>query len=329
MALVACQMARSVVRAARLPPCAGLSAAWMSSRPVEPAKAAVGDRKKVTLLDLQRMRDEGEKIVMVTAYDYPSAMLAERAGLDMVLVGDSLAMVVLGHTNTTSVTMDEMLHHSRAVARGARTPFVVSDMPFGSYHASTEDAIRNAVRFIHESHVEAVKLEGGRDMAPTVKAITRVGVPVVAHIGLTPQRVAALGGYRVQGKSVQSALDLVDDAVALQDAGASAIVLECIPPPVANAITQAVSVPTIGIGAGAGCSGQVLVMHDMLGLYDRFVPKFCKQYAKLDESIVTAFQRYKDEVKSGLFPQPEHTYAMKPETVAQFVEALGRHRKMA
>ena len=304
----------------RVPRASLLGSRFMSSHPSERTAAAV--RPKVTVTELERKRAAGEKITVLTAYDYPSALLVERAGADVILVGDSLAMVVLGQPNTTSVTMNEMLHHCKAVSRGARSSFLVGDLPFGSYHASIEDAVRNSVRFIHEGHMEAVKLEGGREMASTVKAITRVGVPVVGHIGLTPQRVTSLGGYRVQGKSVQDALALVDDALALQDAGCMALVLECIPPPVAEEVTRALDIPTIGIGAGAACSGQVLVMHDMLGLYDRFVPKFCKQYAKLDEAIVDAFKRYIDDVATGAFPAQEHTYAMKKEAVEEFREAL-------
>ncbi|KAJ2720776.1 cell wall biogenesis and architecture protein [Coemansia sp. Benny D115] len=260
------------------------------------------------------MYGEGKPLAMMTAYDYPTAVACERAGMDIALVGDSLAMVALGHEDTSQVTMDEMLHHSRAVARGLRTCFLVADLPFGAYHADEATAVSNAIRMVKEGRAEAVKLEAGRRMAPRIEAIVHgAGIPVIGHIGLTPQTAVALGGFRVQGKSVAAAQTLIDDALALQNAGCFALLLEAMPAVVAETITKLVSVPTIGIGAGAGTSGQVLVLSDMLGMFDRFTPKFCRRFADLAPQMHGALHEYRDAVRTRQFPEPGvHTYAMPP-----------------
>lgn len=271
---------------------------------------------KVSILDLQAYKNRGEKFSMVTAYDYPTALVADKAEIDVVLVGDSLAMVVLGLPNTVSITVDEMLHHCRAVARGAKRAFLVGDMPFMSY-TNADEAVHNAGRFLKEAGMEAVKLEGGEQVAPIVEAVVRAGIPVMGHIGLTPQTVSKLGGFKVQGKDAAAVRQLIADAKALQDAGCFSIVLEAIPDRVAKLITEAVRVPTIGIGAGPHCDAQVLVMHDMVGLFDRFVPKFVKQYAQLQPQMVDALRQYKAEVAAGTFPTAEHSYTIKDEVLEQ------------
>ena len=271
---------------------------------------------KKTILDLQALKTRGEKFSMVTAYDYPTALVAEKAEIDVLLVGDSLAMVVLGLPSTVSITMDEMLHHCRAVSRGAPNSFLVGDMPFMSY-TNADEAVHNAGRFLKESNMDAVKLEGGALVAPIAKAMVDAGVPVMGHIGLTPQTVSKLGGYKVQGKDATAARQLITDAKALQDAGCFSIVLEAIPDRVAALITEAVSVPTIGIGAGVDCDAQVLVMHDLLGIFDRFVPKFVKQYAQLQPQMVDALRQYKNEVLDGTFPTQAHSYAIKDDVLKQ------------
>ncbi len=278
--------------------------------------------RKTTILDLQTKHQKGEPITMITAYDFPSARLADEAGLDIILVGDSLGMVVLGYESTVPVTMDEMLHHCRAVARGAKRAFLVGDMPFGSYEVSPEEAVRNAVRFLKEGHMDAVKLEGGQEMADQVAAIVRAGIPVMGHVGLTPQSISALGGYRVQGRTAAQARKLLDDALALQEAGCFSIVLEAIPDRVAREITRALDIPTIGIGAGPHTSGQVLVFHDMLGLFEGFVPRFCKQYARVGEIIRQALEAYREEVEQRRYPAPEHTYTISDEEFAAFTSAI-------
>jgi len=281
-------------------------------------------RKKVSILDLQNKREKREPITMLTAYDYPTGLLVDQAGIDIILVGDSLAMVVLGRENTVSVTMDEMLHHCKAVAQGAKYPLLVGDMPFLSYQVDVKEAIRNAGRFLKEGGMDVVKLEGGRDMAPTVKAIVNAGVPVMGHIGLTPQSISKLGGYRVQGKDVATARALIDDALTLEDAGAFSLIMEAIPSPVAKLITERVTIPTIGIGAGPDCDGQVLVIHDLIGLFDRFVPKFVKQYASIFPDIVEALKTYREEVIAGTFPGPEHGYGMSDEALQALLEEVGK-----
>ncbi len=279
-------------------------------------------RKKFTLLDVQARKEQGQPIVMITAYDYPSALLADRAEIDIILVGDSLGMVVLGLETTVPVTMEEMLHHCRAVARGASYAFLIGDMPFLSYQVSTAEAVRNAGRFLKESGMDSVKLEGGREMAPTVAAIVAAGIPVMGHIGLTPQSVSRLGGYRVQGRTSQAALRLVDDALALQESGCFALVLEAIPAPVAETISSMLHIPTIGIGAGADCDGQVLVYHDVLGMFDRFTPTFVKQYANLNEQILEAFSAFREDVAQHRFPASEHVYHLDDAELADFRRQL-------
>lgn len=269
--------------------------------------------KKLTIPDIKARKGDQSKIAMLTAYDYPWARMIDQAGIDIALVGDSLAMVVLGHTDTVSVTMEEMLHHTRAVVRGTERALVVADMPFGSYNSSIPGAVKNATRFLKEAGADAVKLEGGRIMADTVEAIVNGGIPVMGHIGLTPQTATSLGGFKVQGKSAEAARQLMDDALALEDAGCFSVVLEAIPSPIAEKITDSITIPTIGIGAGVDCDGQVLVTHDMVGLFDGFTPKFVKQYTQMRESIVEAIGQYKHEVQSGTFPEQGHSFAMRPE----------------
>jgi len=271
------------------------------------------DRKKVTLAELQQKKDSGQRISMMTAYDYPTARLVDEAGIDTTLVGDSLAMVVLGYESTVPVTMDEMLHHCKAVKRGTESSFIIGDMPFMSYHVSVEQAVENAGRFIKEAGCDSVKLEGGSDVAPVVNAIVKAGIPVCAHIGLTPQTATKLSGFRVQGKDADSARELVTSAKDLEAAGAFMVVMECIPDLLAARITKELTIPTIGIGAGVHCDGQVLVYHDLVGLFDRFTPKFVKQYTNLSPKIKEALIQYKTEVENGTFPGPEHSFAMKQE----------------
>jgi 3-methyl-2-oxobutanoate hydroxymethyltransferase len=280
--------------------------------------------KKITIVDLQRKTEAGEAITMLTAYDYPTALLVDRAGIDIILVGDSLAMIVLGRENTVSVTMEEMLHHCRAVARGAKRPLLVGDMPFMSYQVDVKEAVCNAGRFLKEGDMEVVKLEGGRAIAPTVRAIVDAGIPVMGHIGLTPQSISKLGGYRVQGRDVATAKALIDDARALEEAGAFSVILEAIPSPVAGIISDRVRIPTIGIGAGPDCDGQVLVTHDLIGLFDRFRPKFVKPYANIFSTIAEALEAYRDDVVSGSFPAPEHGYGMSEEALEALLRELER-----
>ena len=276
--------------------------------------------QKVSLHDLQRKRDKGQPITMLTAYDYPAAKLVDEAGVDAILVGDTLAMTVLGHRDTVSVTVDDMLHHCKAVSRGASRALLVGDMPFMSYQVSRREAVRNAGRYMKEAHMDAVKLEGGREVAATVKAIVSAGVPVMGHVGLTPQTATKLGGYKVQAASADAALKLRDDALALQEAGCFAVVLEAVPAPVAQAVTGKLTIPTIGIGAGAGCAGQVLVFHDVLGLFDDFVPKFVKQFAQLREPMLQALTAFRREVEAGEFPGKAHSYAMDESELQRFLQ---------
>ncbi len=268
---------------------------------------------KITIAMLHEKKKKGEKITMLTAYDYPTAQLVDRAGIDTILVGDSLGMVVLGYESTVPVTMDEMIHHCKAVTRGVKRSFVIGDMPFMSYHVGIERAVENAGRFLKEAGCDAVKLEGGSEMAPVVKAIVDMGIPVCAHIGLTPQTASKLSGFKVQGKDAESAKDLIRSAKDLEKAGAFMVVIECVPDVLAARITRELKIPTIGIGAGKDCDGQVLVYHDLVGLFERFTPKFVKQYIKLAPKITEALVQYKKEVEQGLFPAPEHTFSMKPE----------------
>ena len=269
--------------------------------------------EKMNLAKLQQKKNNGEKISMVTAYDYSSATLADQAGIDTILVGDSLGNVMLGYDSTVPVTMDEMIHHCKAVSRAVKNGFIIGDMPFMSYQSNIEKAIENAARFLKEAYCDSVKLEGGSDMAPTVRAIVKAGIPVCGHIGLTPQTATMLGGYKVQGKDAESARKLLRSAKDLEEAGAFMIVFECIPDTLAARITGELNIPTIGIGAGAGCDGQVLVYHDLLGLYERFTPKFVKQYLKLAPMIKEALVRYKTEIEDGTFPGPDHVFKMDQE----------------
>ena len=286
------------------------------------------DRKKVTTHTLQAKKERNETITMLTAYDYATAMAVERAGIDALLVGDSLGMVVLGYDTTLPVTMEDMLHHCKAVSRGARTPLLIGDMPFMSYQASVPEAVRNAGRFLQEAGMDSVKLEGGLEMAGTVGAIARAGIPVMGHIGLTPQSVHKLGGWKAQGRNARAALRLVEDARILEEAGCYSIVLESIPSGLAELISNRLRIPTVGIGAGAGCDGQVLVTHDLLGLFDRFTPKFVKKYADLHGEMNRAFTAFKDEVESHRFPGAEHTVEMPAEEWEEVLKRLnGRPEK--
>ncbi len=271
------------------------------------------ERKKVTIADLMAKKESGRKITMLTAYDYPTAQMVDQAEIDTILVGDSLGMVVLGYTSTVPVSMEEMIHHTKPVTRGTTYAFVLGDMPFMSYQTGVERAIENAGRFMKEGECDAVKLEGGTEMAPVVKAIVTAGIPVCAHIGLTPQTATQLSGFKVQGKDAESAQNLIKSAKDLEEAGAFMVVMECIPDILASRITKELSIPTIGIGAGKHCDGQVLVYHDTVGLFERFTPKFVKQYIKLAPMIVDALKEYKKEVEEGAFPGEEHTFKMSKE----------------
>jgi 3-methyl-2-oxobutanoate hydroxymethyltransferase len=271
------------------------------------------DRKKVTIAQLQEKKENGQKITMMTAYDCPTGRLVDQAEIDTILVGDSLGMVVLGYDSTVPVTMDEMIHHCKAVSRGVRGAFIIGDMPFMSYQINPEQAVENAGRFIKEAECDSVKLEGGSDMAHVVKAIVKAGIPVCAHVGLTPQTATMLGGFKVQAKDAESAKELLRSSTDLEEAGAFMIVMECIPDLVAAKITKELKIPTIGIGAGKDCDGQVLVYHDLVGLFERFTPKFVKQYVNLSPRIKEALVQYRRDVEAGTFPGPEHIFSMKAE----------------
>ncbi len=288
-----------------------------SARPL-----AKTDRKKVTIPRLLQKKTAGEAITMLTAYDYPTSLAADTAAVDVVLVGDSLAMVVLGHPNTLSVTMDEMLHHCRAVSRGACFSLLVGDMPFMSYQVSIQEAVRNAGRFLKEASMEAVKLEGGRERLETIRAIVGAGIPVMGHLGLMPQSIHQFGGFRPQGRDARAAAKLARDAMLLQEAGCFSIVLESIPARLAQWISKSLEIPTIGIGAGVGCDGQVLVSHDLLGLFDRFTPRFVRRYADLHGEMLTAFAEYVANVEQRSFPSEEHSVEMPDEQWAAFLRAI-------
>jgi 3-methyl-2-oxobutanoate hydroxymethyltransferase len=275
-------------------------------------------RKKVTTQTLRARKQNGELISMLTAYDYPTALAIDQAGVDVILVGDSLGMVVLGYANTLPVTMEDMLHHCKAVARGAQFSLLVGDMPFLSYQVSVPEAVRNAGRFLQEAGMDAVKLEGGRERVDAIRAILAAGIPVMGHLGLTPQSVHQLGGFRPQGREAAAALRLVEDALLLQEAGCFSIVLESLPARLARLISERLEIPTIGIGAGAGCDGQVLVTHDLLGLFERFTPRFVKKYADLHSEMKRAFSAYRQDVVENLFPADEHSIEM-PEVEWQAV----------
>lgn len=270
---------------------------------------------KNTSVTFKDAKKNGEKLTMLTAYDYTTARLIDEAGVNSILVGDSLGMVVLGYDDTLSVTMEDMIHHSRAVARGAKNALVITDMPFMSYQTSVYDAVVNAGRLVKEGKAQAVKLEGGAEFCEHIKAIVNASIPVCAHLGLTPQSINAFGGFKVQGKGMQAAQKLLDEARAVEEAGAFAVVLECVPAKLAEKISQSISIPTIGIGAGAGCDGQVLVYQDMLAMYPNFKPKFVKQYAQIGSTMKDAFSQYISDVKSGAFPSEEHTFGIDDEII--------------
>jgi 3-methyl-2-oxobutanoate hydroxymethyltransferase len=277
---------------------------------IAPTTFTVSQRKKVTTRAFREKKERGEPISMLTAYDYPTALVMDQAGVDAILVGDSLAMVVLGYENTLPVTMEEMLHHCRAVARGAKMALRIGDMPFMSYQVSVEEAIRNAGRFLQQGGMDAVKLEGGRERLEAVRAITGAGIPVMGHLGLTPQSVNQLGGFRAQGKTATAAKRLLEDALLLEEADCFSIVLESVPARLAELVSQRLHIPTIGIGAGVGCDGQVLVTHDLLGLFDRFTPKFVKKYANFSAEMQRAFSDYIEDVQTKAFPTAEHSVDM-------------------
>lgn len=270
---------------------------------------------KNTVVTIQQAKENGEKLTMLTAYDYSTAKLIDEAGINMILVGDSLGMVVLGYEDTLSVTMEDMIHHTAAVARGAKNTFVVADMPFMSYQTSVYDAVVNAGRLMKEGRAQAVKLEGGKEVAEHIRAITNASIPVVSHLGLTPQSLNAFGGFKVQGKSEEAAKKLLEDALAVEEAGAVAVVLECVPAKLAELISKKLRIPTIGIGAGAGCDGQVLVYQDMLAMFSDFKPKFVKHFAQIGEQMKAAFATYSEEVKNGTFPAAEHTFKIDDEVI--------------
>jgi 3-methyl-2-oxobutanoate hydroxymethyltransferase len=278
--------------------------------------------KKVTIQDVKQAKKESRKLTMVTAYDYPFGLMADEAGVDIVLVGDSLGMVVMGLDGTVEVTMEHMIHHIKAVVRGCKNALVVGDMPFMSYNTSIREAIVNAGRLMKEGGCDVVKLEGGVDFAPTVEAIVKAGIPVQGHIGLTPQTASALGGFKMQGKDAQAAKRIVDDAKALEDAGVFSMILEAVPAPLGEIVAQAVNIPVIGIGAGSKVDGQVLVTHDMIGLFDKFVPKFVKQYTKIRPIIIDAMKAYKKEVLEEVFPAEEHSFNMPEETLEELKTSL-------
>jgi 3-methyl-2-oxobutanoate hydroxymethyltransferase len=262
----------------------------------------------VTIPQLQQMKRDGIKISMTTAYDYPTAYFVEKAGIEIILVGDSLAMTVLGLDSTVPVTLDEMIHHIKPVVKGAPNPLIVGDMPFGSYHISPEDAVANAIRLMKEGGCDTIKLEGGTQMAGVVKRIVDAGIPVMGHIGLTPQTVSKLGGFKVQGKGEAAAKTLLQDALDLEAAGAWSLIIEAVPENVAKLITEKVSIPTIGIGGGRYCDGQVLVFHDMFGLFEKFLPKFVKQYAQLGDLILEGLTEFKEDVRQNRFPEEQHVF---------------------
>jgi 3-methyl-2-oxobutanoate hydroxymethyltransferase len=282
------------------------------------SKYASWTHGKLPLTELAELKRRGQKLAMVTAYDFPSGRIADEAGVELVLVGDSAGMVVLGNESTVPVTMDELLMLTRAVVRGAKRPLVIADMPFGSFQASDEAAVENAVRFVKEAGADAVKLEGAGPTLSRVQAIVGAGVPVMGHVGLTPQSATMLGGFKAQGRTADKAERLYEDALALEAAGCFAIVLEAVPAPVAAAVTEALTVPTIGIGAGAGCDGQVLVWHDLLGLYEGKAPRFVKRYADLAGEARRALEAYVDDVREGRFPEEQHTYTIPDEELEAF-----------
>jgi 3-methyl-2-oxobutanoate hydroxymethyltransferase len=289
-----------------------------------PPPTASQGRKKLTTLGFRQKKEQGVPIAMLTAYDYPTARALDQAGIDAILVGDSLGMVVLGYENTLPVSMEEMIHHCRAVARGASAALLIGDMPFMSYQVSVEEAVRNAGQFLQKGGMDAVKLEGGRERLGAIRAIIGAGIPVMGHLGLTPQSVHLLGGFRPQGKSAPAGEHLLEDAQLLEEAGCFSLVLESMPARLATTISEKISIPTIGIGAGAGCDGQVLVTHDMLGLFDRFTPKFVKKYSNLYSEMQAAFGAYIADVQAHGFPAQEHTVEMPEAEWEEFLKLRDR-----
>ncbi len=278
--------------------------------------------KKTTVLEIGQAKRENRKLVMMTAYDYPFGLLADEAGVDIVLVGDSLGMVVMGLDGTVAVTMENMIHHIQAVVRGCKGPLIVGDMPFMSYNVSITEAIRNAGRLMKEGGCDVVKLEGGVDFAPTIEAIVKAGIPVQGHIGLTPQTASALGGFKMQGRDAAAAMGIIKDARALEEAGVFSMILEAVPASLGRLVAESVNVPVIGIGAGADVDGQVLVTHDMVGLFDKFIPKFVKQYTQIRPIILHALNEYKKEVQASQFPASEHSFKMAEDVLEQLEKEL-------
>ncbi len=283
----------------------------------------MGERTKVTVPQLLEMKRREQKIAMITAYDYPTGVWAERAAIDILLVGDSMAMTVLGYPNTLPATMAELIAHSQAVTRGNSNSFVLGDMPYMSYQPSVQLAVQNAGRFMSEGRCDGIKLEGGAPMADRVEAIVNAGIPVMGHLGLTPQSMSMLGGFKAQGKDALMAKSIIDDARVLEEAGAFSILLEAVPSKVSKLVTQRAEIPIIGIGAGPDCDGQVLIFHDMFGLYPAFTPKFAKQYADLGKQIVEGLQRYADEVREGVFPEPKHCFTISDQQYKELLAMLG------
>lgn len=275
---------------------------------------------KRTVTSLAKAKQEGRKISMLTCYDYTTACIMEKAGIDCILIGDSLGMTILGYKDTLSVTMEDMIHHTRAVSRGLDNTFLIADMPFLSYQTSIYDAVLNAGRLVKEGHAQAVKLEGGAKVCEQIEAITKADIPVCAHIGLTPQSINSFGGFKVQGKNLNQAKQLIEDALAVEKAGAFMVVLECVPAKLASIVSKKLHIPTIGIGAGAGCDGQVLVYQDMLNMFDGLKPKFVKHFANVGEEIKNAFIKYDEEVKAGVYPSEEHTFAIDEEILKEIEE---------
>ncbi|MCD6434858.1 MAG: 3-methyl-2-oxobutanoate hydroxymethyltransferase [Clostridiales bacterium] len=279
-------------------------------------------KKKTTAPGMKKMKIDGKKLRMVTAYDYPTAVLVDKTEIELILVGDSLGMTVLGYEGTVKVTMEDMLHHIKPVVKGAPNTFIVGDMPFGAYNVSPEQAISNANRLMKEGGCDCIKLEGGMNMADKIKAIVDAGIPVMAHIGLTPQTSSQLGGFKVQGKSAEAAKTLLAEAKAVEDAGAFAVVVECVPAPLGKFITEKIEIPTIGIGAGPDCDGQVLVTQDMIGMFDQFTPKFVKKYANVGDIIVEVFEKFADEVQTKEFPAKEHCFTMKEDALEELKKLM-------
>lgn len=292
------------------------------SENINPLPPSTPPRKKINPSDLRHKKERHEAITMLTAYDYPTAAIMDEAGVDAILVGDSLGMVVLGYPNTLPVTMEDMLHHCKAVARGAKWALRIGDMPFMSYQVSIQEAVRNAGRFLQEAAMDAVKLEGGKERVEVIRMIISAGIPVMGHIGLTPQSLHQLGGFRPQGRHAHEAVRLLEDALYLQDAGCFSLVLESVPAQLASYISQQLDIPTIGIGAGAGCDGQVLVTHDLLGLFDRFTPRFVKRYANLGQMMKNAFEQYCQDVHRREFPAAEHSIEMNEEEWESFLKLV-------